>query len=267
LPDLNEVVFGSSIQGTRIAQAYPFSSGVNMPNFNPLYDALASIGFTDPIHPAIVHMPIGLVAGTLIFGITALVWKRNLFGVSAQHCLILAWLFLFPSVFFGFLDWQHYYQGAWIFPIKIKIALSGILFLLLSAALILILKGLGESKIILAISAIAFATVVVLGYYGGQMVFADLAPAIPQDLRKGEKIYNEYCRACHPDGRNVFMPNIPIRGSGTLTNFQAFNDFIRHPRLASGAQGAMPNFHYQKISEREAKALYNYVKQTFGSGG
>jgi hypothetical protein len=29
--------------------------------FNPFYQALVYIGFTDPVHPALAHMPIGLV--------------------------------------------------------------------------------------------------------------------------------------------------------------------------------------------------------------
>jgi mono/diheme cytochrome c family protein len=63
------------------------------------------------------------------------------------------------------------------------------------------------------------------------------------------------------------MPTMPIRGSKELATFQTFNNFIRHPRLPGGAPGPMPNFHYQKISEQEAKALYDYLRHAFGNAG
>jgi len=72
-----------------------------MTGFDWFYNALGSVGFTDPVHPALAHMPIGLVVGALIFGFAALLWKRPLWGLSSQHCLVLAWLFWFPTVLFG----------------------------------------------------------------------------------------------------------------------------------------------------------------------
>ena len=36
------------------------------------YNLLDKIGYLHPIHPAMTHMPIGLVVGSLFLGVTAL---------------------------------------------------------------------------------------------------------------------------------------------------------------------------------------------------
>jgi uncharacterized membrane protein len=238
-----------------------------MTMFDPFYQALASMGFTDPVHPALAHMPIGLVVGALIFGFAALWGKRPLWGLSARHCLVLAWLFWFPTVLFGVMDWQHFYHGVWIYPIEAKIALASFLFVLLSIGLVLIFMGKGESKGILVIYVLAFFTVVGLGYFGGHLVFGGRSPAGSKTFAAGQKIFNADCSACHPHGQNAIMPNMPLRGSQKLANFQTFNDFIRKPQLPGGEKGPMPNFHYQKISDQEAQALYDYVRHEFGNAG
>jgi uncharacterized membrane protein len=235
--------------------------------FDSFYQALASMGFGDPVHPALAHMPIGLVVGALILGFAALVWQRPRWGLSGQHCLLLAWLFWFPTVLFGVMDWQYFYHGVWIFPIEAKIALAIFLFVVLSIGLFLIFTGKGESKGILVIYGLAFFTVVALGYFGGRMVFGGSPAAGSRSLAAGQKIFAANCSACHPRGENTIMPNLPIRGSHTLANIQTFDDFIRKPLLPGGAQGPMPNFPYAKISHQEAKALYDYVRQEFGKAG
>jgi uncharacterized membrane protein len=232
--------------------------------FNPFYKALADIGFTDPIHPAIVHLPIGLVAGALFLGFAALIWKRPLWGISARHCLVLAWLFLFPAVLFGFMDWQHYYHGVWLFAIKAKIGLASFLFVVLTTGVIMIYKGRGESKAMLVVYGLSFCTVVLLGYFGGHLVFGGRSPEAGQKFQAGRKIYDANCSACHPQGRNAIMPHMPIRGSNKLANFRTFIAFIRHPRLDDGSKGPMPDWPPSEISDREAKDLYDYVKKAFG---
>jgi uncharacterized membrane protein len=238
-----------------------------MTTLDSFYQALAAMGFGDPVHPALAHMPIGLVVGALSLGFAALLWKRPRWGLSARHCLGLAWLFWFPAVLFGVMDWQYFYHGVWIFPIEAKIALASFLFVLLSIGLVLIFTGKGESKGILVIYVLAFFTVVALGYFGGRLVFGGHLPTGSKTFAAGQKIYQAHCSACHPNGGNALMANMPIRGSDKLANFQTFNDFIRKPQLPGGAKGPMPGFNYQKISHQEAKGLYDYVRQEFGKAG
>jgi len=44
--------------------------------FDAFYSFLDKIGYLHPIHPAMTHMPIGLVVGSLFMGATALALSR-----------------------------------------------------------------------------------------------------------------------------------------------------------------------------------------------
>jgi len=244
---------------------------MRMTFFNPFYRALADIGYLDPLHPPFTHFPIALVTAALIFGLVAWLFRHQSFWITARHCLWLAWLFIFPTVLFGFMDWQHYYHGAWMFLIIVKICLAAFLFVLLSIGLILHHKGWGESKLILGVYLLGFFTVVALGYFGGKIVFEGVSSgslaADTLQVKAGEKLFTENCSACHPDGKNVIMSNQPIIGSDRLANFPVFRDWLRNPRLPDGSQGPMPAFSPQRISTEQARELYRYVLQAFGTAG
>jgi uncharacterized membrane protein len=232
--------------------------------FNPLYNALAAMGFTDPIHPPLTHMPIALVVAALIFGLTGWILRRPSLGQAARYCLGLAWLFIIPTVLLGFMDWQHYYQGAWLLPITVKIGLSIFLFVLLSIGLILVIIGREESKALLAIYVIAFLTVGGLGYFGGRLVFGGRAPEAPPALQAGKGLFENNCMACHPYGGNAIKPQDIIIGSDQLKDFQTFLAWIRDPRLDNGEKGPMPEFLPRKISDQQARQLYDYLFGVFG---
>jgi uncharacterized membrane protein len=232
--------------------------------FNPLYSALAAIGYTDPIHPPLTHMPIALVVAALIFGFSSWILRRPSLGKAARYCLGLAWLFIFPTVLLGFMDWQHFYQGAWLLPIIIKVGLSSFLFVLLSIGVILVITGREESKALLAIYVIAFLTVGGLGYFGGRLVFGGRAPAAPPALQAGKGLFENNCMACHPNGGNAITPEDIIIGSDRLKDFQTFLVWIRDPRLDNGKKGPMPNFLPGKISDPQARKLYDYLIGVLG---
>jgi uncharacterized membrane protein len=232
--------------------------------FNPLYNVLYAIGYTDPIHPPLTHMPIALVVAALILGLAAWIRGRPSLGRAARYCLILTWLFIFPTVLLGFMDWQHWYQGAWLLPIIIKISLASFLFVLLSLGLILVFTGREESKALLAIYLIAFFTVGGLGYFGGRLVFGGRAPAAPAAFETGKRLFENNCMACHPNGGNAIMPEAIIIGSDNLTDFQTFLAWIRDPRLDNGQKGPMPEFLPQKISDPQAGQLYDYLIKVLG---
>ena len=232
--------------------------------FNPLYNVLAAMGFTDPIHPPLTHIPIGVVVAALIFGLTGWLLRRPALGQAARYCLGLAWLFIFPTVLLGFMDWQHYYQGAWLLPIIVKISLASFLFVLLSIGLILVKTGREESKALLAIYLIAFLTVGGLGYFGGRLVFGGRAPAAPPALEAGKKLFENNCMACHPNGGNAIMPEAIIIGSDELKDLPTFLGWIRDPRLDNGKKGPMPDFLPGKISDGQARQLYDYLIGVLG---
>jgi uncharacterized membrane protein/cytochrome c5 len=249
----------------RVSEGQARTSGRGAPMNRQLdwfYDALDRIGYTHPIHPALVHMPIGLVVGATAFiGMAAFSRYRH-FRVSGHHVLTLALIFWFPTVLFGITDWQRYLGGAWLFVIKVKLALAVVLFVLLVAGVILGFRGRTPLRIMASIYGLCFATVVALGYFGGQLVYAGRAPPGPPIYRAGEKIFDQNCSGCHAHGGNVIAPNLPLSHAPELAQFEQFNRFIRHPRMPNGAVGDMPAFLTSRISDEEVKALYDYIVHT-----
>jgi len=237
--------------------------------FEPFYQALGAIGYTEPVHPPLTHFPIALVTAALIFGVLGRLFKGANLATSARHCLILAWVFFFPTVLLGFMDWQHFYHGAYLVPIVVKIGLASFLFVLLTAALVLVLRGRGDSGTVLALYLLGFFTVVGLGYFGGRLVYegAPVSKSAPAAVQAGQKLFESHCRACHAGGGNAIMPAQPLKGSDELASFEKFLAFIRDPRLDNGAKGPMPEFPPSALPDQEARELYEYLIQEFGVPG
>ncbi|MHB8110987.1 MAG: DUF2231 domain-containing protein, partial [Syntrophorhabdaceae bacterium] len=101
-----------------------------------LYRLLDNIGYLHPLHPAVTHIPVGLVFGSLLLGLVSLVLRREETANAARYSATIAFIFFFPTVLLGYMDWQRYYAGGWLHPIKIKIFLGIALFLLLCISLI-----------------------------------------------------------------------------------------------------------------------------------
>ncbi|UCD33313.1 MAG: c-type cytochrome [Desulfobacterales bacterium] len=168
-----------------------------------IYLMLAKIGYTHPIHPAITHVPVGLTIGGFVFDITSRFLTRPVLAQTARHCMVLALISVIPAMLLGYLDWQHFYGGAWLFPIKMKIFLAGMLLILLSSALILGLKPEKNANSILLIYAFCLAMVLGLGYFGGELVYGSKtveSGVAEGPVADGARIFNASCAACHyPD--------------------------------------------------------------------
>jgi hypothetical protein len=82
----------------------------------------------------------------------------------------------------------------------------------------------------------------------------------------GAGIFRLNCASCHPNGGNVITPNLPLNGSRMLGDFKTFLNFIRHPKMPDGSEGAMPAFAESKISDRQAQRLYQFITAAEGSG-
>ena len=229
--------------------------------FNSVYEFLAGLGYSHPIHPTEVHMPIGLVVAAVIFAWIALLFRRPNLARTARHCVILAFLWVFPTMLFGIMDWQHYYAEAMLFPIKMKLIFAPALLVLLAAAVILGFKKGPGSKAVLAIYCLCFVTVVILGYFGGQLVYGVKAPAPPADVQAGAKVFSTNCKGCHPNGGNIIKPNLPLKGAPQLADYHNFAGFIRDPKMPDGSGGVMPAFAPAKISDQQARDLYEYIQK------
>ncbi len=221
------------------------------------YRFLESIGYPHPIHPTQVSMPIGLVVGTLILAIAALVMKKKETAAGAKYTAILAFIFVFPVAIAGLMDWLHYYDGVWFYPIQIKLALGIALLILLLFAVVLGWKRNGISGGLLAIYILAFANVVALGYFGGEIVFGARAPNAPPAYRFGEILFRGNCSGCHPFGGNKLAPKHPVIGAHVLAAADSFVNLIRNP------EAPMPAFGQQEIPNEAAEQLYRYIIQTW----
>jgi mono/diheme cytochrome c family protein len=224
-----------------------------------LYGFLRSIGYAHPLHPAVVHMPIGLVVGALVFGFAAPFIRKPRLERAAYYCLVLAFLFLFPTILLGYMDWQHFFAGGWIFYIKMKLALAVVLFVLIVVGLILGRRAGVATRSLMTIYALGFLTVTALGYYGGQLVYAGRTPAAPAAHQAGAQIYDTSCASCHPQGGNIVQPNLPVLKAPQLKTSATFIAWLRDPKRPDGSPGIMPPFPPDRISDQQADELRNYI--------
>jgi mono/diheme cytochrome c family protein len=234
-----------------------------------LYKLIARTGFDEPLHPPITHMPIGLVMGALVFFVVALIFKRKQLVFSARHASILALVFAFPTILLGVFDWLHYYHGVLMPAIQIKMALAGILLLILGAGIIL---G-GEVKLYKAwmvlIYGLSLVCVVGLGYYGGSIIYGRAigsqaavkgsSSTTSVDTSKGRAVFATNCQSCHANGGNAIDASLPLKGSKKLATLSDFTAFLRAPAMPDGSAGAMPPFAAADLSDADVGELHGYI--------
>ncbi len=229
-----------------------------------VYRFFMAIGYHHPIHPTEVHMPIGLVVGTLAFSLVALGLRRPQLAQVSRYCFFLAFLFMFPTIIFGIMDWQYYYNGLWLHEIKMKMILSGILLPLLAVGVFLNRKGQAALLRLIPIYLLSFLIVVVLGYYGGELVLGGRSPYIPPEFRQAASIFDTHCSECHPGGGNISNPKLPLRNAPQLGNFETFVSQIRDPTLSGGANSSMPAIPREILSDDDAWKLYQFIVHVMG---
>jgi uncharacterized membrane protein len=140
--------------------------------FEFIYRTLTSFGYNHPIHPTFTHMPIGMVMGAFIFVLIAVITRKKNLTQTARHCSVLALIAAVPTALLGFMDWQHFYGGALLFPIKMKLILAGVLIVFLTLAVIFGFFGETFSKLVISLYVICLVGVIGLGYFGGELVYS-----------------------------------------------------------------------------------------------
>ena len=235
------------------------------------YRALQALGYSHPVHVMVTHMPVGLVTGAFALQLIALLFRKKGLTRSARHAFILALIFAVPTVVFGIMDWIHFYNGAWISAIKVKIVLASILLVLLVAGVFLGRPGKAGATVMLVLYALSFLLVVGLGFYGGNLVYgesvgaAEPAPvpqqglASPADIQAGGTIFAANCQSCHPKGGNIVEPSLHLKTSKKLASLDSFVAFVRDPKMPNGKAGEMPPFGKSDIDDRQAGQLYGYI--------
>lgn len=229
-----------------------------------IYQLLARIGYTHPLHPPATHLPAGLIIGGFIFALGAWIFNRKNVAQSARHCFMLALITAIPTVLLGLMDWQQRFGGAYLFEIKAKLVLAGILLLLLLVAVVYSALAGGLTKTHMAIYTLCLLTVIGLGYFGGELVYGTREPAAAEAsglASSGEQLFKQNCSACHltdstaikvgPGLKGVFKQDkFPV--SGQPISDANFRQLLKTPF------SKMPPFGH--LSEEQVNALLDYLK-------
>ena len=165
-----------------------------------IYQTLTKLSYTHPLHPTLTHLPIGMVMGAFCFVLVALIFRRTKLAQTARHCSVLALIAALPTAFLGILDWQHFYGGLLLFPIKMKLALACILTVFLILAVIFGFFGETFSKFVILLYVLCLFSVIGLGYFGGELVYGTKAPAAGAaegPAAEGAMVFKQNCSACH----------------------------------------------------------------------
>jgi uncharacterized membrane protein len=136
-----------------------------------VFNLLESIGFHHPIHPVVTHLPMGMIMGGLLFGMASYFLKKPELARTALYCSVLALIGVFPTVLFGYMDWQHSYEGEWMFLIKLKMVLAAVLVGLLAACVKVNSKNDSVTTAGLTLYILCMLTAIGLGYSGGELLF------------------------------------------------------------------------------------------------
>ncbi len=230
----------------------------------PLYELLARIGYTHPLHPTLTHIPIGLIIGAFVFSLISRVYQHEGLDRTARSCSLLALLALFPTALLGVLDWQYRLQWAWIHPIRMKIFLAALLVVLLTVSLLWGRRAAG-AKAGLPTLLLAVFAVVAMAYYGGELVYGRAAPATgepgTEEATAGAEFFEKKCSMCHytdrietkiGPGLKCLFTKEKLPESGRPVTGQNIRSQLRDP------YDAMPAF--PDLTDSEVDALVNYLK-------
>ncbi len=225
--------------------------------FDFLYQTLVRLGYTHPIHPTQVNMPIGLLVGSFALILIASMSRNKTMIGCVRFCAAAGLIFLVPTVIAGIMDWQQYFSGAWIFPIKIKMVLAGALFFLLLIALIISRNATEISKSVAVLFTLCLSIVIVLAYLGAELVFAGRTPPALPEYTVGREIFRSNCSGCHPYGANIVVSKDHIWNSKLLEKPQYFSGWLRQP------VPPMPAFSPIDLSDNQVSELYSYLDHLF----
>jgi uncharacterized membrane protein len=131
------------------------------------------------LHPIFVHFPQALFPVAFVSFILGMLTGNRIFESGALTAVFFGLLSSPVCIISGFIDWKLRYRGVMTRVFRIKIWSSLVQLLLAAAALWVRLlhpeiAGMGLSaQVILYVSLLGASTVtcVVLGYYGGKLIF------------------------------------------------------------------------------------------------
>ncbi len=134
-----------------------------------IYNSLAAIGFTHPLHPAVTHIPMGMAMGAFFFQLAS--YKKEELAKSANYCLILALIFIPVTALLGIMDWQHRYLGKTSNLIIAKIVLAISLTAIITLTIYLYQKKKAGYNLMTVLYFITMLNAIPLGFIGGKLIF------------------------------------------------------------------------------------------------
>jgi uncharacterized membrane protein len=134
-----------------------------------IYTTLASLGYTHPLHPAVVHIPMGMILGGFLFKLFSFKWPA--LEKTAYHCFMLALAFVPVVALLGIMDWQHRMLGYWSRLIIAKFILAGVLTGLLTLTAVLHHRGNASPRLIMLVYTLCLIAAMAIGFVGGQLVY------------------------------------------------------------------------------------------------
>ena len=171
-----------------------------------IYALLSSIGYHHPLHPALTHLPVGLTIASFIFLVLSYLIRNPKYAQTAMHCVVLAILAAIPTMIFGYFDWQHFYGGVLIVPIKMKLGLAFLLLILLLVTISITKRSEQKTLFRLLLHLLSLVVVIGLGYFGGELVYGkkDISTQVisentaeAESVMAGKDLFEKNCSFCH----------------------------------------------------------------------
>ena len=136
-----------------------------------IYKILETVGFSHPLHPAMTHIPMGMIMGGFLFGLIAAVMNKKDLAKTAHYCYTLALVFVLPTMLFGYMDWQYKFDGEWNGLILTKIILAFVLTGMLVVSFILGRNEQVDLRKKLIVYALCLMIATGLGFTGGELQY------------------------------------------------------------------------------------------------
>ncbi|CAB5160666.1 hypothetical protein D3OALGA1CA_5579 [Olavius algarvensis associated proteobacterium Delta 3] len=238
-----------------------------------IYNALQSVGYTHPVHPFVVHVPIGMVVAVFLFGLGAWIFKKPVLAQTARHCSMLAVLFLPLAIVAGLMDWQYHYHGSWLTPIIVKMVLAGLLIAALGTAAFRGISKNIEIKRLIPLYFFCFLLVIGLSFFGGELVYGARGTTTPAKhtrapvassgslVEQGADVFAKRCAFCHlTDSRKAKigpgLQGLYQRKSLPVSKRSVTEENIR--RQLTAPVKNMPSF--PDLSQKEVRSLIVYIE-------
>jgi len=136
-----------------------------------VYQTLAKIGFSHPLHPAMTHIPMGMIIGGFLFAVGSAVMKKDDLAIATHYCYTLALIFVLPTMMLGYMDWQYKFDGEWNGLILTKIILAVMLTIMLGITFFYGKNKRVDIKQKLILYVICFAIALGIGFIGGELQY------------------------------------------------------------------------------------------------